>query len=105
MMHRALKIVPLSSSSSTNFLSLADDSAGATFIDWHLIGQQGLLELKTKIKFRRIEKICNLITDQLILRNHNKNLSHEEWAIVADKMGEKYPIHFRDAYGTLCYLF
>jgi hypothetical protein len=38
--------------------------------------------------------------DQLIPCNHNKNLTKEEWAIIAENMGEKYPIHFRAARNT-----
>ena len=38
-----------------------------------------------------------MITDPC---NHNKNLTKEEWAIIAENMGEKYPIHFRAARDT-----
>lgn len=80
------------SSSNAKVLS----AAGAGIVHWHLIGQQNLLDSATKMNPEQIELICNLITDQILLRNHNKNLSNFEWTTVADYMGDTYPTHFRD---------
>lgn len=67
-----------------------------TDIDWQAVGHQNWLQSEVRMNPKQITMICNIITTQLIERNHNRRLPEQICSKVARAMSEKFPIHFLD---------